>query len=745
MKRLVLMLSVTLTAFLAPLSIGAGGTVTYTATYDGTPVLGTDTLGGVTYTTVRLPGLSNLGEPGTPSLPVDYISFSVPYNATNIRVTCASSERGVLPLEHPVYPCQAFQGGQVIVTPPSSTCYSGGQYPPQLAWFSDESMVAGENHIVTVAVMPVACKHSTGDTLRLMESVRVTLTYDQGTPFITPMVRSGASLRAKGHELAESMVVNPDDVRGNAVPAASRPMFMHIGYPVPDENVTDPDTYIIVTTPELRRSMRRLAALRMQKGMRVKVITANEAINDSAASDGDYIFRGGEYILVNTDDAGKLRQYLRHHFLHRGTEYALIAGSDVPYMYHNDMYYCDFNADWISFSDKDSEIYSSRLLGSDTKQFDNYTDKLLRYELNPGNGDFSYLNRNIFVEGTGHSSFLGIDATPGSDDVMINEETVDHVTGNDILDLVSVNHYGLMSTFCEGTRSHIKVFDDGNGDSHYIWAIDTVKASNITDSETGNGLNRMLNRDYPMLYFAPFGATMSHSTPPGDVAVNYGESFTMGRDYGGPAYIGLNSEQYHMLAFNLACKFWSALGNGVTEMGKVRAQVMSGCGGYNEPLLTACNMLGDPALDKWTGTPMQYSGVTVTRTDNAVTISGITPSSTIIGYHSNDGVTGSCLTSGQTTTLTGVSPNSTIMLYKHNSIPYIAPLVLQNTTLRNSQYVIATDVTAGCAVDSQRTQGDVVVEGGVEYEIEASGQVRLEAGFKVEQGATFAVRPATYK
>ena len=85
------------------------------------------------------------------------------------------------------------------------------------------------------------------------------------------------------------------------------------------------------------------------------------------------------------------------------------------------------------------------------------------------------------------------------------------------------------------------------------------------------------------------------------------------------------------------------------------------------------------------------------------------------------------------------------MLYKHNSIPYIAPLVLQNTTLDNPQYVFATDVTAGRAVDSQRTQGDVVVEDGVEYEIEASGTVTLAGGFKVEQGATFAVRPATYK
>ena len=50
----------------------------------------------------------------------------------------------------------------------------------------------------------------------------------------------------------------------------------------------------------------------------------------------------------------------------------------------------------------------------------------------------------------------------------------------------------------------------------------------------------------------------------------------------------------------------------------------------------------------------------------------------------------------------------------------------------------------GRAVDSQRTQGDVVVEDGVEYEIEASGTVTLQVGFKVEKGARFTVKPSTY-
>lgn len=113
--------------------------------------------------------------------------------------------------------------------------------------------------------------------------------------------------------------------------------------------------------------------------------------------------------------------------------------------------------------------------------------------------------------------------------------------------------------------------------------------------------------------------------------------------------------------------------------------------------------------------------------------------------HGKDGTTGSCKTSSSSITLNNISPNSTIMLNKHNYIPYIAPLVLQNTDLEQSQYVFATDVTAGHSVDSGRTSGDVTVKEGSEYEIEASGEVTLAGGFSVELGARFAVKRTSYK
>lgn len=40
--------------------------------------------------------------------------------------------------------------------------------------------------------------------------------------------------------------------------------------------------------------------------------------------------------------------------------------------------------------------------------------------------------------------------------------------------------------------------------------------------------------------------------------------------------------------------------------------------------------------------------------------------------------------------------------------------------------------------------GNVTVKNGAEYEIEATGTVTLEDGFKVEKGATFAVYPSSF-
>ena len=757
MKRKIQSIVLTMLAVLALAPQISAGVITHTVTYDISKLrVGTTTLGGVTYSTVDYDGLFKWGGMGAPWLPVEYFKFSVPYNATGFSVTAASTRYDEQILGFPVCPRQATDGNGVTL--PDNAYYSANAYPTTAAWVADEGMMAGENHVVTVAFLPLTCGNIPGTTglraMSLARDVRLTLSYElSDSPSVCPIVRKGASLREKGRELTRNAVVNPDDVAANAVPLTTRQASgQDRNDPGNNEEVENPDTYMIIATQASLRPLRRLAALKMQEGYPVKMVTIEDVLADPIVGLGDSVPGQG---LVHATDAGKLRQYLRHHHSLRGTEYALLAGTGIPYFYHEgggaDIYFSELNMDWITHEDPMGEIFVGRLLGSTSSQFDNYTDKLLRYELNPGNGDFSYLKKGLIIESNDFPLQTSTNPPSLPDCTILNCENEEEFTGNDVIDMIKNDHFGYWSTFNNGFPSGISIYDGFEDNvitvTHYLWAIDTVKvAPGVTDTETGNGLNRLDNRDYPMVYISPKGKTIPYSTDNNyNVSINYGESFTMGKDYGGPAYIGSTGNLYYNGDIPMMNLLQSGLFSPYSQIGQVFLSAKSQLPTHDTPDAIACeNLMGDPSLDVWSDQPQQYLGITVNRSDNAVTVSGITEPSTIVSYHSNDGTTGSCVTSSSVT-LTGVSPNSTIMLNKHNLIPYIAPLVLQNTDLEQSQYVFATDVTAGRAVDSGRTAGNVTVKNGAEYEIEASGKVKLAGGFKVEKGARFVVQRSIYK
>ena len=150
--------------------------IQYQAKYNDSPVFGTDTLGGVTYTTISYGDLINGGAPGMPSLPIDYIRFSVPYNATNFRVTATKLMNRSFSIDHLLYPCQAPRMMNdttpvVITLPDTAAYYSGTSYPSVTAWVVDEGFLDGENHIVTVAVMPFSYTHSATSDVQKLVSV----------------------------------------------------------------------------------------------------------------------------------------------------------------------------------------------------------------------------------------------------------------------------------------------------------------------------------------------------------------------------------------------------------------------------------------------------------------------------------------------------------------------------------------------------------------------------------------------
>ena len=296
---------------MVPLLASAAGylnRISHTASYDYSNMdIGTDTLGGVAYATVACEDMYNDGNPGMPSLPIDYIRFSVPYNATNFTVTATGVRWSSQNLDHMVFPCQLpwFTDGSpapAITLPDSAAYFSGNPYPSQMAWIADEGFLAGENRIVTVAVMPLRYSHSaTADVLSCARRCSLTLSYDLSDSLaMYPIVRNDSLLREEGYQLTQSMVVNPAQVKGFAPltqvsTGIDSTGFIHggIGGDVINggeggtliEDTTNINIhyfnypYLIVTTPELKHAVRRIAALKRQKGYNVKVVTMDDVLS----------------------------------------------------------------------------------------------------------------------------------------------------------------------------------------------------------------------------------------------------------------------------------------------------------------------------------------------------------------------------------------------------------------------------------------------------------------------------------
>ena len=809
-------------AMLVPLLTSAAGAlnrITYTASYNNNGLtIGTDTLGGVTYATVSYEGLYNGGEPGMPSLPIDYLKFSVPYNATNFTVT-ATTRWASQNLNYLVYPCQSpwmiSSPVPPIMLPDTSAYYSGTAYPSQMAWIADEGFLAGENHIVTVAVMPFRYTHSTNaDVLSRAKNCYVTLRYDLSDSLaMSPIVRNDSLLREEGYLLTQSMVVNPGQVKNFAPTQTINPGIDSTGLiqggiggdlingGIPDPTPVDPGdlgeeellidggnyTYLIVTTSELKHAVRRIAALKRQKGYNVKIVTINDVLSSPLSGSGDVVGEGSDAHLVYTDNAGKLRQYLRNHYKYYGTKYVLLAG-DLPYRFTSmkvsqyttdtitlpsDFYYEDLTGNWLNNEyDFQPELSVGRIIAKKPEQITNYTDKLYRYEINPGKGNHSYLKRALYSRGYDLIMSMEVyyirkqlDKIYNNPDILSEstniEDTSKYPSGELIIDTINVKNYGFISLHHHGFPGGLITYgyraSSAKDYFRFLWAVDTnhtfigIPERANDDPSTKNGLNNLINKWYPSICYSTGCTTMPFDTIPGyeNIPMNFGESFITGKDYGGPAFIGNTRDGCTPNTSFLERSFANKINEKYYQIGVANALARTvtvslyGDTAANKYTCINQNLLGDPEFEVWTDEPVKLTNILVERFNDHINISGICADSTIVAYMTADKLYKTQITDSSITLL-DASPNSPIMLYKHNYLPYIAPLLLQNEHFNNSKYIIANDVLAGNSIDSIRTNGNVVIKEGIEYEIEARGTVRLEDGFIVEKGAVFSVCPACF-
>ena len=167
--------------------------------------------------------------------------------------------------------------------------------------------------------------------------------------------------------------------------------------------------YVIVTSSLLQEPFKKLAQYKTSTGIKTEV----KLIDDILAS-----YNG-------RDDAEKLRNYLKQ-FYAEGGEYVLLGGDETQlplrYAYPNkisttpsldqqqicDLYFADVDGDWnldndnvwgekyVDDVDLSPELKVGRLPFNTVQEVNNYVQKLINYETNPGNNDLEYLDKAFF-------------------------------------------------------------------------------------------------------------------------------------------------------------------------------------------------------------------------------------------------------------------------------------------------------------------------------------------------------------
>ena len=759
------------------------------------------TISGQKYRLYSGTGLENDYQPGFPQMPVRILSFSVPYNATNICVNAVNTSGVTSNVNNfqilPAPEIVSFEDYDVTNTYiPDSVIYHTNAFYPVAARKLREGMHMGENHFVTVAVAPLQFNPVTRK-VRLNTSVSFSITYQQEDSVISYLLLCADTLmrqRAWG-ELA-AMVTNPNDVQANALSQSAVESI----YAQNNLGAGEDCVYMIVTPQSLAHAYRRILALKRQKGISAGIRCIEDILSDQRVQFGDSV-PGAPFTI--TDDAGKLRQYLRLSYQSNKTRYVLLGGYGVPVRtgYHGDvfkngvkhvptdLYFSDLQTNWnnnnngdygeyteyidsIYRFDSNSSLMVGRLMAKMESEVNHYTDKLLLYELNPGgkNKNGAYLNHAHIFEGLkgGNAQSMGAYMDMFSQ-VAYTIEWSDsfgyYPTGSDVINSLNSMPCGYVSLMGHGSPMQLTTNSLNNVWHHTISTLESVA------SEPGSGLDCLTNKGRPFVGYSQGCSTIPfndwpnpNSSRPHMRQYNIGQSLTLGKDYGAVAFFGNTASGILHYTDKLEQRFPLVYGN-YYQFGQLMTQIrleyiksttQTELGKQNYPLYTIMthNLMGDPECPMRTKNPYEFGDIMVTRTNNGISISGL-PSNTIIGCCDNEGTTlqYGVPNTGESSVSLNVSPNSTVMVYdgskvyKNNltqHIPYIAPLLLQNTTIGNSQYVIANDVVAGNHVDIGRTAGDVTISAGVEYEIEHKGTVTLNRGFKVEKGATFSVRQSVF-
>ncbi|HEY9123058.1 MAG TPA: C25 family cysteine peptidase, partial [Bacteroidales bacterium] len=613
-------------------------------------------------------GASQANEPGKPDLPSYFHTFYVPkeklvtgvtFKGLNPRVVEIGDV--IVPTQHPIPISKA--GIDTAFDFPDPAIYNADlTFPEKQAEVVSTDFMDGDIQLVKVQVYPMSYQPKSNK-LVVYDNYEISLETTSN-----PDTKSFGHKRiiTKKHDqatidLVKTMVENPSDV-----PTAEKLNAQIVTSKLKSASTTSWSVpfyeYVVITSRALSPAFQDLITWKKRKGYNAGIVYIEDIIADPVAV--------GDNVSQLNDNAGKLRQYLFDgvdviKYVLLGGDYNIVPvrygagnsntwGTDNDGKIPSDLYYSDLSSNWNVDGDAytgerdgdaldySAEIYVGRLLCNTVEDVYRWTEKLKKYEINPGNGDRAYLSKWLASQADDMQDNFEAESVSStlpsffSTKIIINEVPSYNAAwptypkGADVITKIN-ERWGLYSNFNHGCSYGYGTATHGNANPDHLQHANynVMYKSNLPEispytviPESNNGMDKLTNSDYPTIIYSiscenvPFD---DYKTPIG--WRNLGEAFLCMYNSGGPAYLGntrygwvtFSSELYKV--FNQKLAITNNIG--ITE-------ASSKYDFYCWPdvqhwLKLTHNLLGCPEMPVWTATPSTFLP-TITESGSTITV-----------------------------------------------------------------------------------------------------------------------------
>ncbi len=734
---------------------------------------------GITYGRVSISGLTQTDEVGKPSLPVKYVRLIVPSEQSVETIVLGEIKMERITLPYPIFPVQepipiCIDCPKPAFVEPDPTVYESDKpYPSEIVKIVHDGYFDGSNHIVTVAVYPIQYQPASG--------VLIFFSY---VDFEIRMKGSSTrairveSRNAKNQEIYNSILKTTIDNPHDLLMYQITPTLIET---TPGEKVKLRDNvptyeYIIITSDSLKPYFDDFVSWKIRKGLDVGVVTVEEITTN---------YPDGDEISGINDEAGSVRQYLCDAY-QDGTVYALLAGDHtiMPVRYgwsqknstqpHSiipaELYFADFTGDWNVDNDMcwgerigDSvdyspEIFVGRLPCVDGDDIINWTEKVLQYEQNPGNGNRDYLTSSFLVRCPGLFSQLKITEIiqhiPSAFDTTVWRQNYTIHKGSEVV--TEMNNHGLIQWMVHGAPNSIKVHDTVTVNK-FVWTTDTSRYFNGSSDEEGDGLDNMTNTDYYSIVYtgacdvAAFDDYLQEDYPGRCMA----EGWLCFESICGPAFLANSRWGWAPMSGDLLMGFYdlltlgtdstdihgSYLHLGVSEL--ISKLNYIGSSKYDHYLSYSHNLYGCPETQIWTEDPSEFTSVSIADSGTNIIVNAGVSGCDICVCSIDNGETYHMVAYNTSSYIFTTSERPVyVTITKPNYIPYMIllpiDLVLQNITVgidSTKDYVAYNSITAAGDTTYFIIEGNGSTGGNVT--MQTGNHISLLPGFETQTGCSF--------